>query len=72
MGSRNVLSVSNDHRLPYLSEELSRLRMDMLGLSETRRPDSGETRSKGFIYYMSGISDGQHVKEVASDMCWPP
>ena len=35
----------------------------MVGLSETRRPGSGETSSKGFTY--SGMSNGHHVKGVA-------
>ena len=46
VGSWNVLSLSEDHRLPHLSDELSRLRVDMVELSETRRPGSGETSSK--------------------------
>ena len=49
--SWDVLSLSEDHGLPHLSDELSRLRVNMVGLSETRRPDSGETRSKCFIYH---------------------
>ena len=40
MGSWNVLSLSDNQRLPHLSDELSRLRVDMVGLSETRRPGS--------------------------------
>ena len=32
VGSWNVLSLSEDHRLPHLSDELSRLRVDMVGL----------------------------------------
>ena len=62
VGSWNILSLSEDHRLAHLSDELSRLRVDMVGLSETRRPDSGETRSKGFTYHWSGIRNGHHVK----------
>ena len=37
----------------------------MVGLSETRRPGSGETSSKGFTYYCSGTTNGHHVKGVA-------
>ena len=61
----NVLSLSEDHRLPHLSNELSSVRVDMVGLSETRWPGSGETSSKGFTYYWSGMSNGHHVKGVA-------
>ena len=43
-------------------DELSRLRLDMVGLSETRRPGSGETNSKDFTYYYSGMSIGHHIK----------
>ena len=60
VGSWNVLSLSEDHRLPHLSDELSRLRVDMVGLS-----GSGETNSKGFTYYWSGMSNIHHVKRVA-------
>ena len=49
--SWNILSLSEDHRLPHLSDELSRLRMDILGFSEARRPESGEISSRGFTYY---------------------
>ena len=52
VGSWNVLSLSEDHRLSHLSDELGRLRVDMVGLSETKRPSSCETSSKGFTYYL--------------------
>ena len=65
VGSWSVLSLSEDHQLPHLLDELRRLRMDMGGLSKTRRPGSGKTSSKGFTYYWSGISNGHHVKQVA-------
>ena len=63
--SWNVLSLSEDHRLPHLLDELSRLRVDMVGLSETRRPASGETSSKCFTSYWSNMSIGHHVKGLA-------
>ena len=47
VASWNTLSLSEDHGLPHLSDERSRLRVDMLGLSETRKPGSGKTSSKG-------------------------
>ena len=65
VGSWNVLKLSEDHRLPYLSDELSKMKVDMVGLSETRRPGSGETSSKGFTYYWSSRSNGHHVKRIA-------
>ena len=37
----------------------------MVGRSETRRPGSGETSSKGFTSYCSGTTNGHHVKGVA-------
>ena len=37
----------------------------MVELSETRRPGSDETSSKGFTYYQFGICNGHHVKWVA-------
>ena len=65
MGYWNVLSLSDDHRLPYLSGELRRLRVDIVGLSETRRPGSGEISGGGFTYYWSGMSDGARLRGVA-------
>ena len=67
VGSWNVLSLSEDHRLAHLSDELSRLRVDMdmdMG-SKTRRPGSGKTSNKGFTYYWSGMTIGHFVKGVA-------
>ena len=65
VGSWNILSLSEDHRLPHLSDELSRLRVDMVGLSETRRPGSGDISSRGFTYYWSGMSNGARLRGVA-------
>ncbi|KAG0722293.1 Craniofacial development protein 2 [Chionoecetes opilio] len=65
VGSWNVLSLSDNHRLPLLSGELSRLRVNIVGLSETRRPGSGETSSGGYTYYWSGMSNGHRVRGVA-------
>ena len=45
--SWNVLSLSEDHRLLHLSDELSGLRLDMVGLSETRR----QAMAKPFLFY---------------------
>ena len=36
MGSWNVLSLSEDHRLLHLSDELSKLKVDNVELSETK------------------------------------
>ena len=36
-----------------------------MGLSETWRPSSGETSSKGFTYYWSSMSNGHHVRGAA-------
>ena len=65
MGAWNVLTLSDDHRLPHLSSELRRLRVDVVGLSEVRRPGSGEISSEGYTYYWSGRSDGAHLGGVA-------
>ncbi|MEL6802745.1 MAG: reverse transcriptase domain-containing protein, partial [Bacteroidota bacterium] len=65
VGSWNVLSLSDDHRLPYLSSELRRLRVDIVGLSETRRPGRGEISSGGYSYYWSGMEDGSRLRGVA-------
>ena len=36
-----------------------------MGSSETRWHGSGETSSKGFIYYWSGMRNDHHVKGIA-------
>ena len=59
VGYWDILSLSDDHRLPYLLNELSRLRVDMVGLSETRRLGSRQNNSKGFTYYWLGMSPCQ-------------
>ena len=35
-----------------------------MGLSETRKPGSGEIRSRGFTYYWSGMNNGAHLRKV--------
>ncbi len=61
----NIVSLSDDHRLPCLSDELRRLRVDMMGLSGVRRIGSGETSSGGYMYYSSGRGDGVNLGGVA-------
>ena len=41
------------------------LRMDIVGLSEMRRPGSGEISSRGLFYYWSGMNNGACLKGVA-------
>ena len=64
VGSWNILTLLEDYGLPHLSNELSRLRMDIVGLSETRRPGSGEISSRGFTYYWHGMTNGGCLKGV--------
>ncbi|KAG0720949.1 hypothetical protein GWK47_047408 [Chionoecetes opilio] len=64
VGSWNVLSLSDDHRLPLPSGELSRLRVDIVALSETRRPVSGETSSGGYTCYWSDMSNCHRIRRV--------
>ena len=65
VGSWNILSLSEDHPLPHLLDELRRLRMDIVGLSEMRRPDSGEISNLCFTYYWSSLNNGSHLMGVA-------
>ena len=60
-----LLSFSEDHRLPHISDELSSPRMDIVVLFKMRRPDSGDISSRGFIYYLFSISNSACVKGVA-------
>ena len=76
VGSWNVLSLLEDHRLPHLSDELIRLKVDMVGLSETSKPESGETNSKGFTYYCVhgqwSLCQGEshrHLQQTAGARC---
>ncbi|MCP3680346.1 MAG: endonuclease/exonuclease/phosphatase family protein [Gammaproteobacteria bacterium] len=64
-GTWNILNLSKDHQLPLLSGELSRLRVDIVGLSEVRRPGNGEISSGGYTYYWSGMSNGARLRGVA-------
>ena len=50
--------------IPHLLDGFNMLRMEMIGTSETRRSGSGETSSKGFIYYWSGMNNSHYVKGV--------
>ena len=61
VGSYNVMSQSEDRRLPHLSDEFSMLKVNMVDFSETRRPGSSETSSRD-IY--TGMSNGHIVKGV--------
>lgn len=36
------MNLSEDHRLPFILAEFSRLKVNLAGLSEVRRPDSSE------------------------------
>ncbi len=65
VGSWNILSLSQDERLPVLSGELKRLGIGVAALSEVRRPGSGETSSGGYTYYWSGCSNGSRTRGVA-------
>ena len=65
MGTWNILSLAEDRRLPILSAELRKLRVDIAGLSEVRRPGNGEIRSEGYTYYWSGMANGTHLRGVA-------
>ncbi|MFV0265489.1 MAG: endonuclease/exonuclease/phosphatase family protein, partial [Kluyvera sp.] len=66
LGSWNVRSLSEDHRLLCLSDELKRLRVGIVGVSETSRPGNGEISSMGYIYYWSGISNGARLRGVTT------
>ena len=65
MNSWNILSLSEDHELSHLSDELCKLRVDIVALSETRKPGSGEISSKGFTYYWSSMNNDAHLMRVA-------
>ena len=65
VGAWNILTLSDDSRLPPLSGELRRLRIDIAALSEVRRPGDGEISCDGYTYYWSGCSNGARLRGVA-------
>ena len=65
VGSWNILSLSQDDRLPLLSGELKKLGIGIAALSEVRRPGSGEISSEGYTYYWSGCENGHRIRGVA-------
>ena len=64
MGAWNVLSQREDDHLSPLSSELKCLNIGIAGLSEVRRPISGEIMVGGYTYDWSGRSDGYHAQGV--------
>lgn len=71
MGAWNILSPSEDHRLPHLPAELREFRVYIVlwGPSETRRPENGDIRRGSYIYYWSGPSDDARLNGVAIAFC---
>lgn len=44
-------SLSEDRQLTFQSAEHNRLRVNIAGLSEVRRPGKGEISGRGYTYY---------------------
>lgn len=69
VGIWNILSLSEDHQLPFLSAELIRLRIDIDGLYEMR-PGSGVRCT----YFWSGMANRTHVwglsVAISSRLTW--
>lgn len=62
VGTWNVLDLTEDQQLPYLSNEARRMRVDTVDLSETRRPGNGEISSRSHTdSYWSGMENGTHL-----------
>ena len=66
VGTWNVLSLeSSSSKLYELSQNMSAYKMDVLGLTETHRPGTGEvTLDDGSLFINSGRSDGYRRKGV--------
>ena len=64
MGAWNVLSLREDDH-PSLLSDLKRLNIGIAALSEVWRPDCDEIMVGGYVYYLSGHSDGYHAQGVA-------
>lgn len=63
--SWNALSILEDHWLPKIVNDLSGLKVNIVGLSETRRLSFGDISSLGYTYYCFCMSNGVHLKGVA-------
>ena len=61
MATFNCRSLSNESRLAELEQELSKIKWDIIGLSEVRRKDENyfDLRSKNIFYY-KGNQKGQN------------
>lgn len=56
----NILSLTEEHQLLHLANELRWLGMDVAELPETRKPGHGEISSGGYTYCLSWMEDGTH------------
>ena len=65
MGAWNIQSRKEDDHLSLSSFELKCLNNGITGLSEVRRPESGEIMVVDYTCYWSGRSDGYRDQGVA-------
>ncbi|KAG2466627.1 SVEP1 protein, partial [Polypterus senegalus] len=63
VGTWNILSLQEDD--PLLLEELCKLCISVVALSEVRRPGTDQISIGGYTFYWCGRSDGCHTQEVA-------
>lgn len=61
----NVRTMSEAGKLRNIQLEMTRLNIDILGVSEARWPGSGTNRGDNFTTYYSGTSDNIHKNGVA-------
>lgn len=64
-GTWNVKSLYMAGKLDNATKEMQRLKMDILGVSEVRWPNSGRIQSNSYAVYYSGNDQPQHRNGVA-------
>ena len=64
LGTLNVRTLAKPGKLELIVKELERYRWDVIGLSETHLPGSGEQRCGDIILSYSGRPDGKHRQGV--------
>lgn len=64
IGTWNVRSLFDAGKLANLTQEMNRLKLDILGVAETWWPDAGECEVQNGVFFYSGNSDPKHRKGV--------
>lgn len=64
IGTWNTRTLFESGKLDNAIQEMTRLRLDILGVSETRWPGSGICQKNGAVFYYAGNDDPNHRNGV--------